>query len=152
MQYNNCCIIITCSVHLHQKLAQEELVRRWEDYVSVTVTSLTRKLQLKYGCILLDSILWCLSVPVRVPAALYWAKEYLARSPIDRTQCIYSVLILIMIAMWKNINYAQYEKRTDGDINWTEHESSLKHHVHSNVKHKTKENAPGQTAAQVKSE
>ncbi len=41
--------------------------------------------------------------------------------------------------------------RKDGDINWTEFESSLKHHVHSNVKHKTKEIPPDQTAAQVKS-
>ncbi len=41
--------------------------------------------------------------------------------------------------------------RKDGDINWTERESSLKHHVRSNVKHKTKENAPGQTEVQVKS-
>ncbi len=31
-----------------------------------------------------------------------------------------------------------------------ERESSLKHHVRSNVKHKTKKNAPGQTAAQSK--
>ncbi len=31
-------------------------------------------------------------------------------------------------------------------------ESSLKHHVRWNVRHNTKENAPGQTAAQVKSE
>ncbi len=42
--------------------------------------------------------------------------------------------------------------RKDGDNNWTERESSLKHNVRSNVKHKTKENAPSQTAAQVKSE
>ncbi len=34
--------------------------------------------------------------------------------------------------------------RQDGDINWSERESSLQHHVRSNVKHKTKENAPGQ--------
>ncbi len=31
--------------------------------------------------------------------------------------------------------------RKDGDINWTERESSLKHYVHSNAKHKTKEMA-----------
>ncbi len=33
----------------------------------------------------------------------------------------------------------------DGDINWTERESSLKLDVRSSRKHKTKENAPGQT-------
>ncbi len=38
---------------------------------------------------------------------------------------------------------------TDGDINRTERESSLKHHVRSNVEHKTKENAPDQTTAQL---
>ncbi len=42
--------------------------------------------------------------------------------------------------------------RKDGDINWTEFESSLKYHVHSTIKHKTKENAPDQTVAQVNSE
>ncbi len=51
--------------------------------------------------------------------------------------------------MWRlNTN----SMRKDGDIDWTERKSSLKHYVRSNVKHKTKEKAPGQTAAQVKSE
>ncbi len=52
----------------------------------------------------------------------------------------------------KNYRLNMHSLRKDGDIIWTERESSLKHHVRSNVKHKTKENAPGQTAAQVKSE
>ncbi len=62
--------------------------------------------------------------------------------------CIYSnnVFILYLFCIYT------HSMRKDGDINWTEHQSSLKHHVRSNVKHKTKETAPGQTAAQVKSE
>ncbi len=46
----------------------------------------------------------------------------------------------------------QHSLRKGGDINWTERESSLKNRVRLNVKHKTKEYAPGQTAAQLKSE
>ncbi len=45
-----------------------------------------------------------------------------------------------------------HSTRKDGDINGTERESSIKDHRWSNVKHQTKENAPSQTAAQVKSE
>ncbi len=44
-----------------------------------------------------------------------------------------------------------HSMRKDGDINWTERESSLKHH-RSNVKHKTEEISPDQTATQLKSE
>ncbi len=52
------------------------------------------------------------------------------------------------------IKYTQFEKYTE--INSTERDSiSLKHHVYSNDKHKTKENAPaiidGHTATQLKS-
>ncbi len=56
-----------------------------------------------------------------------------------------------MTAVGKNYRLNTHTLRKDGNINWTERESSLQHHVRSNVKHK-KENAPGQTAAQVKSE
>ncbi len=55
----------------------------------------------------------------------------------------YTVFIL---CLWCIYNYDSHVKikymhslRKDGDINWTERESSLKHHVYSNVKHKTKE-------------
>ncbi len=58
---------------------------------------------------------------------------------------VYTPLVLSM-----NNNYRLNTQ--SGDINWTERESSLKHHVRSNVKHQTKETAPGQTAAQEKSE
>ncbi len=45
-----------------------------------------------------------------------------------------------------------HSMRKNGDINGTERESSLKHNVRLNNKHQTKENASGQTAAQVKSD
>ncbi len=48
-------------------------------------------------------------------------------------------------------NFIAGARIKDGDMTSTERESSLKHHVRSNVKHQTKENAPGQSAAQVKS-
>ncbi len=54
--------------------------------------------------------------------------------------------------MRTNYRWNTHSMKKDGDINWTEHESNLKHHVRSNLKHRTKENAPGQTAAQVHSE
>ncbi len=49
-------------------------------------------------------------------------------------------------------NFIAGARIKDGDMTSTERESSLKDHVRSNVKHQTKENAPGQSAAQVKSE
>ncbi len=53
---------------------------------------------------------------------------------------------------WRVCSIVAGARIKDGDMTWTERESSLKHHVRSNVKHQTKENAPGQSAAQVKSE
>ncbi len=49
-------------------------------------------------------------------------------------------------------NHGRFQAIVTGYMTWTERESSLKDHVRLNVKHQTKENAPGQTAAQVKSE
>ncbi len=101
-------------------------------------------------CILLDSCDASISVPARVPTALDWNTQ-LASSALHM-RCIIPYWFVFILhydshVKWLWIKYSQYS-----DIKWTERESIVKHRVRSNVKQKTKENAPGQTAAQVKSE
>ncbi len=78
-----------------------------------------------------------------MPAAPYWAKEI--TSELSHRTYMRCINKSDFHTMKKNYTHSL---RKDGDItDLFKRESSLKHHVCSNIKHKTKENGPGQTAA-----